>query len=103
MIERFRRAAQLASLVVACETINLLPYQTVWTFRPIFMEVFGLSNQQLGHVQALFGFVSIAVFMCVARVHHHHLAIHRHHHRDHPMPLIAGLVATLQTVFLLVA
>ena len=49
----------LFALVVAGETVFFLPFVLARVFRPTFLEVFGLTNFQLGTAFALYGVVAM--------------------------------------------
>ncbi len=59
MLARNRRALIMLALVVAGETIFLLPFVVARIFRPTFLDVFQLTNLQLGSAFALYGFVAM--------------------------------------------
>lgn len=52
----------LLALVVAGEAIFTLPYHVVRFFRPTFMEVFELTNTQIGQVQGTYGLVAMVSY-----------------------------------------
>jgi MFS family permease len=62
MIPRNRRAIVILALVVAGETIFLLPFVLARIFRPTFLDVFRLTNLQLGTAFALYGFVAMVSY-----------------------------------------
>jgi Sugar phosphate permease len=49
----------LLALIVAGETVFFLPFVLARVFRPTFLEVFGLTNFQLGTAFALYGVVAM--------------------------------------------
>ena len=50
-----RRLLYIATLVIAGELVFALPFHTTRFFRPTLLEVFGLSNTQLGDLFAVYG------------------------------------------------
>lgn len=52
---RYARILQVAALVVAGEMVFSLPFHTARFFRPTLLEVFGLTNTQLGDLFAVYG------------------------------------------------
>jgi sugar phosphate permease len=56
------RYLYIAVLVVAGEMVFGLPFHTARFFRPTVLEVFGLSNTQLGYVFAIYGAVAMASY-----------------------------------------
>lgn len=59
---RLRRVPALVALVVAGETIFFLPFVLARIFRPTLLEVFGLTNFQLGTAFSLYGIVAMAAY-----------------------------------------
>jgi sugar phosphate permease len=59
---RLRRALALTALVAAGETIFFLPFVLARIFRPTLLEVFGLTNFQLGAAFSLYGIVAMAAY-----------------------------------------
>ncbi|QDU54219.1 MFS transporter [Aeoliella mucimassa] len=57
-----RRAAVLTTLIVAGESIFFLPFLLPRTFRPTLLEVFELTNLQLGTAQAAYGIVAVVAY-----------------------------------------
>ena len=57
-----RRAIVLATLIVAGESIFFLPFLLPRTFRPTLLEVFDLSNLELGTAQAAYGLVAVVAY-----------------------------------------
>ncbi len=53
MDSRTRSAVIMATLIVAGETVFLLPFVVARIFRPTFLDVFGITNLQLGAAFAL--------------------------------------------------
>ena len=56
------RTLALLSLVIAGETIFLLPFVLARIFRPTFLDVFGISNLQLGTAFSLYGVVAMVSY-----------------------------------------
>lgn len=52
----------LLALIVAGEAIFTLPYHIVRFFRPTFLEVFQVTNTQIGQVQGTYGLVAMASY-----------------------------------------
>jgi len=52
----------MLALVTAGETVFLLPFVVARIFRPTFLDVFGLTNLQLGTAFALYGSVAMAAY-----------------------------------------
>lgn len=67
-------------LAFAVEVMNLLPYQMLGVFRPLFMDVLSLSNGDVGKIQAAFGIVSMMMYIpggyLADRCCRHHLMSH---------------------------
>ena len=59
---RLRRALFMAALIVAGEAIFSLPFHVARFFRPTVLEVFQLSNTELGVVQAVYGVVAMLAY-----------------------------------------
>ena len=57
-----RQAIIMTVLVVAGETVFLLPFVVARIFRPTFLEVFQLTNLQLGTAFALYGVVAMGSY-----------------------------------------
>lgn len=55
----FRRYLALTALVIAGETIFLLPFVLSRIFRPVFLDVFAISNLQLGTAFSVYGIVAM--------------------------------------------
>ena len=51
-------------LILSGELIFLLPYVLARVFRPTFLEVFNLSNLQLGGLFSVYGIVAILSYLC---------------------------------------
>ncbi|HRI81726.1 MAG TPA: MFS transporter [Opitutaceae bacterium] len=58
----FRRALALLALVLAGETVFFLPFVLARIFRPTLLEVFDLTNVQLGAAFSLYGMVGMAAY-----------------------------------------
>lgn len=56
---RVYRVMGIASLIMAGEAIFSLPFHVVRFFRPTMLEVFQVSNLQIGQVQATYGIVAM--------------------------------------------
>jgi sugar phosphate permease len=52
----------LVSLILAGEAVFSLPFHVVRFFRPTVLEVFQISNMQIGQVQATYGVVAMAAY-----------------------------------------
>jgi nitrate/nitrite transporter NarK len=52
----------ITSLIIAGEAIFSLPFHVTRFFRPTFLEVFGLSNMELGLVQASYGVIAMLAY-----------------------------------------
>ncbi len=52
----------MASLIIAGEAIFSLPFHVTRFFRPTFLEVFGLTNTELGLVQASYGIMAMLAY-----------------------------------------
>jgi nitrate/nitrite transporter NarK len=59
---RLNRAAILTALVAAGEGIFILPFTIPRIFRPAFLDVFGLTNLQLGTAFSLYGAVAMLAY-----------------------------------------
>jgi nitrate/nitrite transporter NarK len=59
---RLRRALTLVALVMAGESIFFLPFVLARIFRPTLLEVFDLTNVQLGAAFSLYGIVGMAAY-----------------------------------------
>lgn len=60
--ERRARIVQMAALIVAGETVFVLPFVVARVFRTTFLAVFGLSNLQLGTAFSVYGAVAMAAY-----------------------------------------
>lgn len=58
-----RRSLVLLSLIAAGETIFFLPFVLARVFRPTLLEVFELTNLELGTAFALYGIVAMIVYL----------------------------------------
>lgn len=58
-----RRWLGLLALIAAGETIFFLPFVLARVFRPTLLEVFGLTNFELGTAFALYGIVAMAAYL----------------------------------------
>lgn len=56
------RAGQMAALILAGETIFLLPFVVARVFRPTLLDVFGFTNLQLGTAFSVYGVVAMAAY-----------------------------------------
>ncbi|SES70138.1 MFS transporter [Thalassotalea agarivorans] len=57
-----RRAFVIFTIVLAGELIFSLPFHVVRFFRPTFLEVFNLTNTQLGDIFGLYGILAMLVY-----------------------------------------
>ena len=57
-----RRIFALLALIVAGESIFFLPFVLPRVFRPTILEVFGLTNTELGAATAAYGFVAMVAY-----------------------------------------
>ena len=57
-----RRWLTIAALIIAGESIFLLPFILPRVFRPTLLDVFGLTNLELGTAFSLFGIVAMAAY-----------------------------------------
>ena len=58
----WRRTVALTALVVAGETIFFLPFVLARVFRPTILDVFQLTNLELGSAFALYGLVAMVAY-----------------------------------------
>ncbi len=56
-----RRVITLLALIAAGEAAFFLPFLLARVFRPTVLEVFGLTNLQLGTAYGVYGIVAMAV------------------------------------------
>ena len=59
---RFYHFMGLVSLIMAGEAVFSLPFHIVRFFRPTVLEVFQISNTQIGQVQATYGVIAMAAY-----------------------------------------
>lgn len=57
-----RRIAILIAVILAGELVFSLPFHTVRYFRPTFLDVFGISNTELGDLFAAYGIVAMLAY-----------------------------------------
>ena len=57
-----RRGLILAALIAAGEAVFLLPFVLARVFRPTFLDVFGVTNLQLGTAFSLYGIVAMVSY-----------------------------------------
>jgi MFS family permease len=57
-----RRGLSIFALMAAGETVFLLPFVLVRIFRPTFLDVFGVTNLQLGTAFSLYGIVAMLAY-----------------------------------------
>lgn len=57
-----RRALSIAALVIAGESVFLLPFVFARVFRPTLLEVFDLTNLELGTAYSVYGVVAMAAY-----------------------------------------
>lgn len=57
-----RRIAILFAVILAGELVFSLPFHTVRYFRPTFLDVFGISNTELGDLFAAYGIVAMLAY-----------------------------------------
>ncbi len=53
----------LAALIIAGEAIFLLPFVLSRIFRPTFIDIFGITNFQLGTAFSVYGFIAMASYL----------------------------------------
>ena len=58
-----RRGLIIAALVAAGEAVFLLPFVLTRVFRPTFLDVFGITNLQLGTAFSFYGIVAMAAYI----------------------------------------
>jgi MFS family permease len=61
-ISKLRSSMAIAALVVAGEAIFFLPYLITRVFRPTFLEVFGVTNFELGLAFSAYGLVAMICY-----------------------------------------
>ncbi|MCA9240962.1 MAG: MFS transporter [Planctomycetales bacterium] len=59
----WRRGLTMASLIVAGEAVFGLPFHITRYFRPTFVDVFGLSQAELGQAQSDYGLVAMVSYL----------------------------------------
>ncbi len=57
-----RRGLIIGALIAAGEAVFLLPFVLARVFRPTFLDVFGITNLQLGTAFSLYGVVAMAAY-----------------------------------------
>ena len=57
-----RRGLTIAALIVAGESVFLLPFVLARVFRPTLLDVFDLTNLELGTAYAVYGIVAMAAY-----------------------------------------
>ncbi|GJM29413.1 MAG: MFS transporter [Cyclobacteriaceae bacterium] len=63
MNTRSRKGIVILVLIIAGETVFLLPFVVARIFRPTFLDVFELTNLQLGTAFALYGLVAMVSYL----------------------------------------
>jgi MFS family permease len=58
----FRRTLVILALIAAGESVFLLPFVLARIFRPTFLDVFGITNLELGTAFSLYGVVAMAAY-----------------------------------------
>ena len=61
-LPRSRRVLAMAALIAAGEAIFFLPFVVARVFRPTLLDVFGLTNFQLGTAFSVYGVVAMAAY-----------------------------------------
>lgn len=61
-MSRARRVLSIAALVIAGESVFLLPFVLARVFRPTLLEVFDLTNLELGTAYSVYGVVAMAAY-----------------------------------------
>ena len=61
-VSKLRRSLTITALVVAGEAVFFLPYVITRVFRPTFLEVFGLTNLELGLAFSAYGLVAVICY-----------------------------------------
>ncbi|MEM9591158.1 MAG: MFS transporter [Pseudomonadota bacterium] len=59
---RVRRVLSIAALVIAGESVFLLPFVLARVFRPTLLDVFDLTNLELGTAYSVYGVVAMAAY-----------------------------------------
>ena len=57
-----RRGLIIAALIAAGEAVFLLPFVLARVFRPTFLDVFGITNLQLGVAFSFYGVVAMLAY-----------------------------------------
>jgi len=57
-----RRGLTIAALIIAGESVFLLPFVLARIFRPTLLEVFDLTNLELGTAYSAYGIVAMAAY-----------------------------------------
>lgn len=57
-----RRGLSIAALIIAGESVFLLPFVLARVFRPTLLDVFNLTNLELGTAYAVYGLVAMAAY-----------------------------------------
>ena len=57
-----RRTITLITLIIAAETIYFLPFVLARIFRPTLLEVFGISNTELGSWFSIYGILAMVSY-----------------------------------------
>ncbi|MGB5085219.1 MAG: MFS transporter [Methylocystis silviterrae] len=57
------RGLAIAALIVAGESVFLLPFVLARVFRPTLLDVFGVTNLELGAAYAVYGVVAMAAYL----------------------------------------
>lgn len=58
-----RRVLMLSALVVAGESVFFLPFVIARIFKPALLEVFGITNSELGFAFSIYGMVAMAAYL----------------------------------------
>ena len=58
-----RRGLAITALIVAGESVFLLPFVLARVFRPTLLDVFGVTNLELGAAYAVYGVVAMAAYL----------------------------------------
>ena len=57
-----RQGLTIAALIIAGESVFLLPFVMARVFRPTLLEVFDLTNLELGTAYSVYGIVAMAAY-----------------------------------------
>lgn len=60
--QMLRRALAIAALIIAGESVFLLPFVLARVFRPTLLEVFHLTNLELGAAYAVYGVIALGAY-----------------------------------------